>query len=189
MKASLRSAAEDNSSVSSAPLLYLIARKWRPIPLSSEYRVFVCKRQVTAAAQYFAMCYWPEIVQNRELTQVGIKKYVDHIVSNVVTDYENCVVDVCLYDDAFHVIEINPFHFSTGAPLYGWKQGSEDRKHLLYGPYELRVRTEAPKDAKERFMATPWINLFDQKRDELTGKSENSDENHQQQQQQSCSIS
>lgn len=161
--ATIQDSKSPSSDASTEPTnLYLIAREWVPVPLSAEYRVFVCRGEVTAAAQYFHMCYWPHLAQQRQANQQTIKDYVTKII-NTVIDYDNCVVDVALYNDRCYVIEINPFHFSTGAPMYGWKQGSEERSRLLYGPYELRVQEKPMEDAKQRFMATPWMKLFEER--------------------------
>eukprot|EP01122_Echinamoeba_exundans_P001839 TRINITY_DN11823_c0_g1_i1.p2 TRINITY_DN11823_c0_g1~~TRINITY_DN11823_c0_g1_i1.p2 ORF type:complete len:373 (-),score=76.72 TRINITY_DN11823_c0_g1_i1:1588-2706(-) len=159
VKAVLRSIQDASESNEETPKLYLIAREWVPAPLSGEYRVFVCRRKITAAAQYFHMCYWPHLVQEREKNEALIRQYVQKMLDEHVK-YENCVIDVALHNGRCYVIEINPFHFSTGAPLYGWKQGSEERKRLLYGPYELRVCEAAMADAKDRFMATVWSKMF-----------------------------
>ena len=150
---------------SDQPPLYLIAREWVHAPLQSEFRVFICQRKITGAAQYFQMCYWPELVQKREDYAERILKYVQHLLDTTIT-YERCVIDVAVLPDRCYVIEINPVHYSTGAPMYGWKQGTEGRARLLYGPFELRVRDSPMPDAKERFLATPWIKLFDKKKGE-----------------------
>jgi hypothetical protein len=154
--------ADQDATSKEAPQLYLIAREWVPAPLSGEYRVFVCRRKITAAAQYFHMCFWPQLVEEREKNEKLIRQYVQKMLDEHVK-YDNCVIDVALHDGRCYVIEINPFHFSTGAPLYGWKQGSEERKRLLYGPYELRVCQTEMVDSKARFMATVWSKMFEER--------------------------
>jgi hypothetical protein len=71
------------------------------------------------------------------------------------------------------VIEINPFvchymfgsypqHFSTGAPFFHWKKGSEGRKRLVSGPFEFRTREEPPPQSlRDSYMATPYQKEID----------------------------
>jgi len=78
--------------------------------------------------------------------------------------HENFVIDFAfLSDGSVKIIEINPFHYGTGAPFFGWKKGSEGRSIILYGPFTFRIRTEPYDEGKEKFMHTCWIKYFEMK--------------------------
>jgi len=72
------------------------------------------------------------------------------------------VIDFCILENGTtKIIEINPFHFSTGAPFFGWKKGSVNRDILLNGPFEFRFReTLPPPDTKSKYMIVFYEKFF-----------------------------
>jgi len=140
----------------------IIVRAWVDIPIEYEFRGFVCKKQLNALAQYFHYIYFPKLVEEKQSIEARILEYFESIKDLII--HENFVIDFAiLVDGSIKVIEINPFHYGTGAPFFGWKKGTEGRSIILYGPFTFRIRTEIMEDAKERYMATCWIKYFNLK--------------------------
>lgn len=52
---------------------HLVIRKWADMPLSSEWRGFVCDGKLTALSQYFAPCYFEELQSEHVQRQVVSK--------------------------------------------------------------------------------------------------------------------
>jgi hypothetical protein len=77
--------------------------------------------------------------------------------------HESYVIDFCITsENVVKIIEINPFHFSTGAPFFGWKKGTEGRSILLNGPFEFRLRTEKPTpELREHYLITYYSKFID----------------------------
>lgn len=107
--------------------------------------------------RYFHYVCFPELIENKDKIAGDIQTYWRGIKDLIL--HESYVVDFALLTDGtIKVIEINPFvriakfafltlqHYSTGAPFFHWKTGSEGRKRLIYGPFEFRVREDFPPD-------------------------------------------
>eukprot|EP01130_Rhizamoeba_saxonica_P002727 TRINITY_DN1248_c0_g1_i4.p1 TRINITY_DN1248_c0_g1~~TRINITY_DN1248_c0_g1_i4.p1 ORF type:complete len:193 (+),score=46.73 TRINITY_DN1248_c0_g1_i4:529-1107(+) len=142
--------------------IQIIVREWHSIPIQYEFRGFVCKQQFTALSQYFHFCYFPELVEQKDEIEGRIRNYWEMIRDLI--PHESYVIDFAILEDgSLKVIEINPFHYSTGAPFFGWKKDSEDRKILMEGPFEFRIGTEKPVGMKDQYMASCWIKYFKQK--------------------------
>jgi len=128
-----------------------------------EFRGFVCKKKLNALAQYFHYCFFPELVQRKKEIET---KIVDYFNSQIVdkVPHNSYVIDFCmLHNGELKIIEVNPFHFSTGAPFFGWKKGSEGRHILLYGPFTFRMREELPPpDIKDHYLVPAWEKFINQ---------------------------
>jgi hypothetical protein len=133
----------------------IIVRGWVDIPMEYEFRGFVCKKQLNALSQYFHYVFLPKLVEEKDQLQGRILEYFES-VKHLIT-HENYVIDFgILVDGTIKIIEINPFHFSTGAPFFSWKKGSEERNILLNGPFTFRIRTEPMLDGRTRYMSACW---------------------------------
>eukprot|EP01105_Mastigella_eilhardi_P004857 TRINITY_DN1656_c0_g1_i3.p1 TRINITY_DN1656_c0_g1~~TRINITY_DN1656_c0_g1_i3.p1 ORF type:complete len:273 (-),score=37.52 TRINITY_DN1656_c0_g1_i3:36-854(-) len=132
----------------------LILRQWVDIPLESKFRGFVCKGNLTALAQYYHFCYFASVVRDK----ASIQKRITDLFQQVkpLLHHESYVIDFAVLADRVLVVEIKPFHYSTGAPLFSWKKGSADRQILLHGPFTFRVTETANPDPMERHLAKFW---------------------------------
>jgi len=122
-----------------------------------ELRGFVCKNKLNGLAQYFHYCYFEELATNKKEIETKILEFFNgHVLGKV--PHTSYVIDFCILNNGKpKIIEINPFHFSTGAPFFGWKKGSEGRKVLLYGPFEFRIRDQLPEpEIKNNYLVPAW---------------------------------
>eukprot|EP01129_Flabellula_baltica_P016295 TRINITY_DN8611_c0_g1_i1.p1 TRINITY_DN8611_c0_g1~~TRINITY_DN8611_c0_g1_i1.p1 ORF type:complete len:201 (+),score=46.50 TRINITY_DN8611_c0_g1_i1:519-1121(+) len=140
----------------------LIVRQYREIPVQYEFRGFVCKNNLNALSQYFQYCYFEELQDEKDSLESKIVAFWESIQE--VIPHEHYVIDFAIIDGDVSVIEINPFHYSTGAPFFSWKRDTEDREILLNGPFTFRIASEPMADAKERYMATCWVKYFEKKK-------------------------
>lgn len=114
--------------------------------------------------RYFHYAYFPELLKNKDKIAAQILEYwesVKHLIP-----HESYVVDFAIMPaGGIKIIEINPFvrnsydllltfqHYSTGAPFFHWKTGSEGRKRLLCGPFDFRVREDyPPEELRDNYM-------------------------------------
>lgn len=143
------------------PSLYLqcIVREWVEIPVQNEFRGFVCKGNFNGLSQYFHYIFFKEIRENKVAIENRIRKYWETVKQLI--PHESYVIDFAILSDgSIKVIEINPFHYSTGAPFFTWKKGSEGRKVLLNGPFEFRFRqSPATDEDKEKYL----VGCYEQK--------------------------
>ena len=139
--------------------LHLIVRRFVPLPPESEFRCFVHERALTAISQYFALSYFPQLPAMREALLQRIATFVTARIPEIKLD--SYIIDVAvavpglapaapatddndddagdLAQTATYVIELNPFHPTTGScyiPL----------PHLLTtSPYHIPLlRRQAP---------------------------------------------
>jgi len=163
----LRKAKEYRQNNPEEPFPKLVIRAWSDIPLEYEFRGFVCKKQLNALSQYFHYLHLPKLVEEKEQIQSRIVEYWETIKDLI--NHESYVIDFgILVDGSIKIIEINPFHYGTVAPFFGWKKGSEGRNIVLNGPFTFRIRTEPMTDARERFMAACWDKFFQVKAPKAT---------------------
>jgi len=141
-------------------LMQIIVRRWVDFPLNSEFRGFVCKKQFTALSQYYHFIHFPELIPQKASIEKKIKELYDEVKDLI--PHQSYVIDFCILEDKVMIIEINPFHYSTGAPNFGWTKGSPERKTLTNGPFEFRLTEKPFKDAKLLYMMPYWIKYVDQ---------------------------
>jgi len=134
--------------------LQCIVREWVQIPFECEYRGFVCKKRLTGLSQYFHYIFLEELQSQADAISNRITIYWNNIKHLI--DHDSYVIDFAiLSDNSIKVIEINPFHYSTGAPFFGWKQGSEGRNVLFNGPFSFRFKqSPATLVDKEKYLST-----------------------------------
>jgi hypothetical protein len=165
----LKKAKETYLSNPDDPLPKLIVRAWVDIPLEHEFRGYVCKRQLNGLSQYFHYCHFPKLAEEKDQIQTRILEYFE-TVKDLIT-HDNYVIDFgILMDGTIKIIEINPFHYGTGAPFFGWKKGSEGRNIILNGPFTFRIRTEPLAEARQRYMAACWDKFLTAKVPKTKGK-------------------
>ena len=115
--------------------LHLIVRRFVPLPPESEFRCFVHERALTAISQYFALSYFPQLPAMREALLQRIATFVTARIPEIKLD--SYIIDVAvavpglapaapatddndddagdLAQTATYVIELNPFHPTTGS--------------------------------------------------------------------------
>jgi hypothetical protein len=162
--------AQDRSKSIDTPM-YVVIRKWIDFPLSAEFRGFVCQQKFNALSQYFHFCYWPELVQHKDEIARRVTEYWETRVKHRVK-HTSYTIDFAVLQDQIYVIEINPFHFSTGAALFRWTTGSAERKTLVHGPFEMRVLEQPDPSAKEHYMVPYYEKLLDKLLREEDSESE-----------------
>lgn len=79
------------------------------------------------------------MVKNKEDIQKRILEFFDQLK----IESKNYILDLFVGEKEIKVIELNAFEDATGTLLFSWKN---DRKILMEGPFEFRVRNEPLKD-------------------------------------------
>lgn len=156
--------------------LHLIVRRFVPLPPESEFRCFVHERALTAISQYFALSYFPQLPAMREALLQRIATFVTARIPEIKLD--SYIIDVAvavpglapaapatddndddagdLAQTATYVIELNPFHPTTGACLFDWER---DAALLREGPVDLRL-VESPQPHIDAYLQ-PFHALLD----------------------------
>eukprot|EP01124_Arcella_intermedia_P028909 TRINITY_DN5993_c0_g1_i1.p1 TRINITY_DN5993_c0_g1~~TRINITY_DN5993_c0_g1_i1.p1 ORF type:complete len:205 (+),score=33.96 TRINITY_DN5993_c0_g1_i1:521-1135(+) len=155
----LKTVIQNHKQQGTPPNIQLILRKWVPIPIQMEFRGYVCKGKLNGLSQYFHYLYFEELKEMKPQIIQKVEMLWDSIKQNITqTSY---VIDFCiLADGTTKVIEINPFHFSTGAPFFGWKKGTPGRSVLLNGPFEFRIRETPPDEELMSHYMIPFYSKF-----------------------------
>jgi len=120
----------------------VIVREWIDIPLSSEFRVFVScgedddkegrqrQHKITAISQYYTQLFFSDMSRHLEYYVDQISAFFESIKDRpVLRSYKRYCIDLVVFppaseQDEMHqrvlVLELNPFHPSTGAGLFDW---------------------------------------------------------------------
>lgn len=113
----------------------IILRPWYDIPKKYEFRCFVHEKKLRAISQYECYTYYPDF-QDKKLQKTlcdRIANFYQSIKDEGKFPYEDCVMDVLVWDDApipsfkdqnVFIIEFNQFGGETacGASLFNWEQ-------------------------------------------------------------------
>jgi hypothetical protein len=126
----------------------IVLRPWYDIPEDMEFRCFIRKNELRAVSQYKLDTFYPHLqdiaIQNE--IKIRISTFYENVEKYI--PYEDCVMDVVIWDDAritsvnnsgIFIIEFNQFGGETtcGAGLYNWMI---DRKILYEGDrVDLRI--------------------------------------------------
>jgi hypothetical protein len=141
----------------------LVIREWKNIPLENEFRLFICRRRLTAASQYFHMCHFPGLIKQTANIEKLLAAYWESVKDFVPKEFDSYIMDIALPEEGEPlIVELNPFNRGTGAPFYSWTPGTKDRERLINGPYELRVRKEPLKEGMSQWLVPPWERFMDQ---------------------------
>ncbi|KAH3762448.1 cell division cycle protein 123-like [Pelomyxa schiedti] len=113
-------------------------REWNSMPISYEFRGFVCRKRLCALSQYFDMIYFPPVAQNKDAIAQRIQLFFNNILLPLLP-FDDGVVDFLADPDRPEVcvIEMNPFTRFTSACMFNWKTDID----ILEGrqPFEIRV--------------------------------------------------
>jgi D123 len=128
----------------------IILREWQPLlKQENEFRLFVKNGKVTAISQYTHYCCYPKLSEDNsdylDLINKKLSQFAQSIHDEVGQD--DYILDLALIGEEVKIIELNPFHKSTGGCMFSW----HGDKALLYGTKEsdtakLRVRKEPLKE-------------------------------------------
>jgi len=115
---------------------------------------------MTALAQYFHFLYFPFLAPQKEKILKKIVAFFEEVKDKI--PYSSFIIDFAiLKKKEVKIIELNPFHFSTGAPLFGWRKGSEDRKILLgKSPFQFRVTEDPETTAIDHYLTEYWATFL-----------------------------
>jgi len=131
---------------SSGPMNVILRRFDQTLRPCMEFRGFVYKRKLNCLSQYYDICYYKELVEQKHIIQEKILNFFETIKEKI--PYENCVIDFVVNQRDVLIIEINPWANTTGGGLFQWS--STDRKKLFEGPFEFRIIEEPiPNISKE----------------------------------------
>lgn len=137
---------------------HFVIRKWVTLPLSGEFRGFVCNGRLTALSQYFAPCFFSEL-QGKEREVASKCEALLAEISHLLP--KNVVCDFAVLPDRVLVIELNPFNdylgCGTSSCMFDWKA---DRA-VLDGnaPFEIRIVKEKHPNIKS-LVGNEWRNFF-----------------------------
>jgi hypothetical protein len=136
----------------SASSLNLIVREFVDFDTSKEFRGFVHKGRFTALTQYNELCFFPDVVLEKERIKSVVGLFM-HDLNLDIPGLDSYVVDLVMLDDgSVRIIELNPFAEFAGAGLFSWLNEA-DRKILKgrtenilggYLNFEFRIVTSLP---------------------------------------------
>jgi len=141
----------------------IVIRKWIPINPLLELRGFVYDNNLNGLAQYSYLVYVPQLVLMKDEIKTRVVEFwerecrdrLSSLLRNYVIDF--CVV-VNINNEIENIlcIEINPFHVTTDATTFSWKN---DESVLKNGPFEFRI-TEEPNQALLKKVEDRYPSLF-----------------------------
>ncbi|PJD95105.1 MAG: hypothetical protein CK426_07295 [Legionella sp.] len=134
----------------------IILREWEAeLRQEHEFRLFVYQNKVTAISQYNTYCHYPSY-NDTELQKKIVKRLKNFAEElSPLIKLDNYILDLALIGDRVIVIELNPFHPSTGACLFSWQTDESILKNRETDSMPiLRVNDSPPQDQAR------WIELI-----------------------------
>jgi len=125
----------------------IVAREWKEIPVSMEFRAFVPNGDISAFLQDFDHLYFKELeggvfaeiaTKCRDFFYTKIKPIIESKLN--LTRY---VIDFAWTPEKIYIIELNPFGEGTGAAPFDW-HNPEDRKIIFEGPFTIKKVDHPP---------------------------------------------
>jgi len=134
----------------------VVVREWMDIPISNEFRGFVNNKQLNGLSQYFDMCYFKELHEDKEAIAHRIHEFFAAIKDDI--PLASYILDFCITRAGKeYIIELNPFSRTTDAALFNW---DHDAEVLNSGPFQFRLREAPIRQAKHEVLG-PWKAYFD----------------------------
>eukprot|EP01102_Stenamoeba_stenopodia_P008490 TRINITY_DN2443_c0_g1_i1.p1 TRINITY_DN2443_c0_g1~~TRINITY_DN2443_c0_g1_i1.p1 ORF type:complete len:348 (-),score=92.64 TRINITY_DN2443_c0_g1_i1:24-1067(-) len=143
---------------------HFIVRKWVDIDPDMEFRAFYSNGKLNAVSQYNHLCYYPRVVENKDIIQERILTFFETTVkSKLQSAFKEYVIDFAICGenlDKVWVIELNPFIYTTDGCLFSWQH---ERHILENGPFEFRVRKTVASGAKS-MLSWDWRLVVEQEK-------------------------
>lgn len=146
--------------------LCVVVREFAEIPLHAEFRVFVHKRQMTAASQYFSELYFEELQGKEDEIRERLVQFFQKIDKSLPQEYQSFILDVCVdlsTAENTKLIELNPFGRLTGGALFDWEQDRDVLHKTATGLFEIRMR----KKPQSLTLTGSWKKAVDKALEEL----------------------
>jgi len=140
----------------------VILRRWVDIYPEWEFRAFVYENQITSCTQYNPHCFVPDMAKTKEKVQALILEKWNEAKKDIPRS--SYTIDFVL-DPSLQqawVVEVNHLPPVAGTGMFDWDVKS-DKDIIEHGPFELRVRTELDKTAKDS-IHQPLRRFMDQAR-------------------------
>lgn len=131
--------------------LGVVIREFQKISPEREFRAFVHAGKLTAMCQYFHF-----VCADIPSTIVdAARKFLEEEIIPLLP-VASCVVDVAvLANGCLKVIELNPFHYTTGPCLFDWRI-PEEVELLKNGPFTWRQRQQVDRCALDHSIASQY---------------------------------
>ena len=139
----------------------IILREW--IDYQMEFRIFIFKNHIVGISQYNCHCCYKNFI----LDDDGLISYVKNIIIPRITILDTYVLDIGLYkNDQYHIIELNPYHPTTGACLFDWI----DDRNILFGVSDypiVRMKLQEDLDEDINKVLEVVVSEYDYNRDKF----------------------
>lgn len=143
-------------------LIYLVIREWVPdIPRHPEMhlRGFVYKNSLTALSQIDDITFFPNLVKHKTGIQQRVEAFFKESVSNGLLAFESYVIDFFVGPEKVLVTRLLPFHHSTGACLFTWRESEATFQCVDDTPLEFRTINHPKADCRE-LLPSMWENTM-----------------------------
>jgi len=67
--------------------IQILVREWIDIPVQSEFRAFVYNKKIRAISQYYDVCFFPELIQDKENIIKRIQYYFETIKDKIPMEH------------------------------------------------------------------------------------------------------
>lgn len=142
--------------------VYLVIREWLPvIPRhpGMHLRGFVYRNSLTALSQIDDATFFPNLVKHKTSIQQRVETFFHQSVSNKLLAFESYVVDLFVGPEKLLVTQILPFHHSTGACLFTWRDIETVFKNEGDMPLKFRTVDHPNADCRE-LLPYMWENTM-----------------------------
>jgi len=144
--------------------IQILVREWIDIPVQSEFRAFVYNKKIRAISQYYDVCFFPELIQDKENIIKRIQYYFETIKDKI--PMEHCILDLLVLKDRIKIVELNPYGSCTGSAMFSWKTEAKLlREGLPDGSFEFRITTAPSLEATKELKSGDFHELLQSARD------------------------
>ncbi|KAL9645108.1 hypothetical protein ABK040_004599 [Willaertia magna] len=143
----------------------LIIREWIDIPLCNEFRCFIYNDKLRAISQYYDVCYFKELQQNKNEIKDKLEIFINEKVNNLLKNSKlqnnkKYICDLAIGKDGnIYVIELNPYSDTTDTCLFSWKRDEKVLKESEHVEFRIREK-ELKKEQLKHEIISIWIPLL-----------------------------
>ncbi|KAL9653344.1 hypothetical protein ABK040_001980 [Willaertia magna] len=143
----------------------LIIREWIDIPLCNEFRCFIYNDKLRAISQYYDICYFKELQQNKNEIKDKLEIFINEKVNNLLKNSKlqnnkKYICDLAIGKDGnIYVIELNPYSDTTDTCLFSWKRDEKVLKESEQVEFRIREK-ELKKEQLKHEIISIWIPLL-----------------------------